>query len=296
MPAKRKVSASANRVYKSSTPLQQSRFPVRSTRVKYGKQAAKRVPKQETLTQMDFVNQHPASDADDEPLGGHEELQKPKKKRRKTTGDEPSSESKYHTQTITQLDWSFTSERDEDGSFDVPSSSPPSKELRRKNGAEISNPLIPAIQTSSRRNSGPTSSALPGSMAPPQTPHRRKVQEIPSSESPVTPPSRTSPSKGAILRERSTNIPIPFNTNTKSQSNQSKLPKLRVEDTFESDDVSQQTRIPTTPSKRSSPAKTVRFASPEIFQDIEVPPAIYEEQETRSVATRNPSTRLMDEI
>lgn len=246
---------------------------------------------------MDFVNLHQPLDEDEEALESYEEPVKPKKKRRKTTGDEPSTNSKYHTQTITQLDWSFISEQDVDDSiFDIPSSSSRSKELRRKNSAANPHPPKPAIQRSSRRKSAPTSPVVLGSMAPPQTPHRRPVQEIPSSESPATPPSRSSPLKGSILRERSTNIPISFSTNNKLQLSPSKLPKLRVEDTFGSDDVSQQTRIPTTPSKRSSPAKTVRFASLEILKDVDAPPVIHKALETRSVTSKKSSMQLMDEI
>ena len=253
---------------------------------------------------MDFVNlgrsmdEDEDEDEDEEEDDGenYEEPENPKKKRRKTEGDEPSSNSKYHTQTITQLDWSFTLELEEDDNiFDVPSSSPQSKK-RRKSGATNVNPPKPAIQRSSRRKSVPVSSAAPGPMAPPQTPHRRAVKEIPSSESPATPPSRTSPVKGSILRERSINIPIPFNINAKSQSSPSKLPRLRVEDTFESENVSQQSRIPTTPSKRSSPAKTVRFASPEILEDVEAPRVAEKAQDARLVTSKESSMRLIDEI
>lgn len=244
---------------------------------------------------MDFVQNNQPLDEDYEDLGIYEdEMEKPKKKRRKTTGDEPASASKYHTQTITQIEkWSFTPEREEEGSIcDIFSSSQRSKELRRKGASENAKPQKPAIQRPSRRKSAP------GSMGPPQTPHRRLAPEIPSSESPATPPSRTSSFKGSALEERSINIPIPFNTDLKPQSSPSKLPKLRVEDTFESEDITQQTQIPTTPSKRSSPPKSVRWAEVDEIHEIdEVTPSTKEiGTQLLIVGTTKPSTLLRDEI
>jgi hypothetical protein len=294
MPPKRKPSAPENRIYKSSTPLQQSRFPHRTARVKYGKQTSKRISKQETLTQMAFVNLDRLLDEDGEDLGIYDdETEKPKKKRRKTTGDSPSSESKYHTQTLTQIgNWSFSTTAEEDDQeedvYDTLSSSPRSKELRRQRASEIANTEKPAILRSSRRTSAPE-------MRPPQTPHRRLDREIPCSESPATPPSRTSPLKRSALKERSINFPIPFNTNPRPHSSQSELPKLRVEDTFDSEDVSQQQpRIPTTP-KRSSPAKSVRWADTDEIRQIDSLPSTEGEVATESTAAKSPK-QLRDEI
>ncbi|KAG0645850.1 hypothetical protein D0Z07_7884 [Hyphodiscus hymeniophilus] len=294
MSPKRKP-ATSNRVYKSSTPLQQSRFPVRTTSVKYGKQKSKRIPKQETLTQMAFVNLDQPLDEGDEKLGIYEdEAEKPRKRRRITTGDVSSSESKFHTQTLTQIgNWSFSTDpegQEEDGAvYDIVSSSPQSKEFRRKR-AEASKPQKPTIQRSSRRKSAP------GIMGPPQTPRKRVRREIPSSESPATPPSRTSPpGNRSALRERSMNIPIPFNTRSKITS-PSKLPKLKVEDTFEPDDVSQEPPIPITPSKKSSPAKSVRWAdTDEVHQFGDSFPSTDGDLPTNAVLPRS-STPMRGEI
>ena len=289
MPPKKKPTAPANRVYKSSVPPQQSRLPLRTTRVKYGKQASKKVKKQETLTQMDFVTTQLRLDDDYDGLEIYkDETDKPKKKRRKTTGDEPSSKSNLYTQTITQLDWSFTSEPEAENSiYEIHSSSPTSK-TRRKDATQDAKPQKPAILTSSRRKSAP------GLMEPPQTPHKSRLQEIPSSESPATPPSRNSSCKGSTLQERSVNIPIQFNRGTQPSLTPSKLPSLRVEDTYESED---QSRIPTTPSKKSSPAKSVRWAEVDEIREIgESVPATKDGKVVDLETTKKFTTQLRDEI
>lgn len=262
MPPRKTISAPANRVYKSSVPLKQIKFPEPKKRITYGKKASKRIsePAQDTLTQMDFVKLNQSFEDDDEDLDSYdEEAEKRKRKRRKTEGDQPSSDSKYHTQTLTQFVRSFTeTEEEEEDVFDVPSS-PRSLGLRRKNVPKSPEPAKPIVRSPSRRKSAP------GNMGPPQTPHRKLAQEIPSSQSPVTPSSlhsRTSPLRRSPLKEKSTNIPIHFSPTPKALPSSSKLPKLIIEDTFDTATESQLSRIPTTPSKRSSPAKTVRFDVP----------------------------------
>src|SRR6266487_3245672 len=110
MPPRKRVSEPANRVYKSSTPLSQAKFPEQKKSIQsYGKKSSKRIPKQETLTQMDFLRMNYFPDEEEENFSPYEdEIEKPKKKRRKTMGDELSRTPQYHTQTITQLDWSFS--------------------------------------------------------------------------------------------------------------------------------------------------------------------------------------------
>jgi hypothetical protein len=102
---------------------------------------------------------------------------------------------------------------------------------------------------------------------PPQTPHRVFENEIPSSQSPATPfslQSRGSVGRGSPLKEM-TNIPIPFNTNLKRRGSLQKLPELEIEERVNSAaDSSQLNPIPSTPSKRSSPAKSVRFSIPAV--------------------------------
>ena len=220
---------------------------------------------------MAFVNSDRPLDLNDVDLEIYEdEAERPKKKRRKTAGDAPSSESKYHTQTLTQIgDWSFSTESEEpekaeedDSVYDVVSSSPRSKELRRKRASDAVKTQTPAIQRYSRRESAPSF------IEPPQTPHRRLDREIPSSESPATPPSRDSTGKQSALRERSINIPISFNTTSNANPSPSKLPRLRVEDTFESEDASQPLPNPSTPSKRSSPPKLPILKVEDTFESV----------------------------
>jgi predicted transcriptional regulator len=63
------------------------------------------------------------------------------------------------------------------------------------------------------------------------------------------------------------NIPIQFNTNPRRQGKPQKLPELELEETVT--DASQLNPIPSTPSKRSSPAKSVRFAKPAVDENGE---------------------------
>jgi hypothetical protein len=259
----KKATAPANRVYKSSVPLKQLKFPEPKKRVTYGKQTSKRIPEanQDTLTQMDFVKLAQLNDEDDEDLDRYEDVaEKRQKKRRKTLGDQPSSNSKFHTQTLTQINsWSPTAaeEQGDDGVFDVPSS-PRSRGLR-KNIPTLSGMGKPTTQSTSRRQSAP------GKMGPPQTPRKMITREIPSSQSPETPLSshvRTSPIRRSPLKEKSTNTSIPFPLGPKAVSTLYSSPKLKIQDTFDST-PSQPSHTPTSPFKRSSPAKTVRFDVPD---------------------------------
>jgi hypothetical protein len=260
MPPKRRVSAPTNRVYKSSTPLHQTRLPVSKKRVKsYGKKNSVRIPKQDTLTQMDFVRIQQHEDQEEEDIDEYvDQAEKRKSKRRKTMGDEPSSTSELHTQTLTQWERSFTSEKDEDDSiFNVPSSSQsmklPGKSRKRS-------------KAKSSVENGPNSEKSPTQeMPPPHTPRRVFEKEIPSSQSPATPlslQSRGSVGRGSPLKEM-TNVPIPFNSNPGRQGRTQKLPELGIEETVDTD-ASQLNPIPSTPSKRSSPTKSVRFAIPAV--------------------------------
>ncbi|CAG8978714.1 hypothetical protein HYALB_00004697 [Hymenoscyphus albidus] len=130
MPSKRRVSAPPNRVYKSATPLRQAKLPGARTRVGYGKQAGRRVTKalvDNKLTQMDFVvltqrGREVDEEDDDGDVGegseeeeGYVQERKRGSKRRRTMGGKSELEERvknYHTQTITQLDWSFNSAMD----------------------------------------------------------------------------------------------------------------------------------------------------------------------------------------
>ena len=200
-----------------------------------------------------------------------DEMKKSKKGRRRTLGDTPLSESQ---QTLTQMVPSPMVSFDDDEEdqvvdlsiYEVPNSSQYQPPLPRRR---------PAADTDLMESQRKKSTA---DMPPPQTPHRRRLPreipssqspafgwEIPSSQSPATPCSIHSRSGRPPLGEKPTNAPIPFNKNTKSILTHppSKPPRLVVRDTFDSYDESQATRIPSTPSKKSSPPKSVRFNLPD---------------------------------
>lgn len=212
---------------------------------------------------MDFVKlfqQADEDDEDDEGLGDYEyTAEKRQKKRRKTEGDQPSSISSYHTQTLTQLgNWSSTApeEPEDDDIFEVPSS-PRSLGLRRKNKSIPSDILKSTTPGTSKRQNASRK------MSHPCTPRKLVSQEIPSSQSPETPlsshHSRASPTRRQPLNEKSTNSRIPFSINPKATSNRYSSPKLKMEAGFGSPKEAWPNHEPITPSKRSSPLKTVRF-------------------------------------
>ena len=259
MASRKRATAPADRVYKSSIPLKQVKFPEPVKRVKYGKQTSKRISRsdQDTLTQMDFVKLLQHIDDDDEGLDDAELLEdKPQKKRRRTGGDPPSSNSKFHTQTLTQIEhWSSTATEDREDSdvFDV-LSSPRSLGLRRKKMP--SDALKSAIQSASRRQSAP------GNMDHPQTPRKKIAHEIPSSQSPETPLSSASPispSRRSPLKEKSANARIHTPISPKAVSTSYTSPKLKFEDAFGTPAETRSRHAQPSPSKTSNSHKTVRF-------------------------------------
>jgi hypothetical protein len=281
MTARKQGSAPADRVYKSSIPLKQLKFAEPKKRVKYGKQISKRIPQpdQDTLTQMDFVKLLQNIDEDDEELDGNEHTaEKRQKKRRKTEGDQPSSNSKFHTQTLTQIEhWTSTaSEAQEDHDvFDVPSS-PRSLGLRRRKSAMLPGVLQPTTQSTTGR---PSAS---GNMDPPQTPLKFTSQEIPSSQSPETPlswHSRASSTRRSPLKAKSVNIRSRLRASPKVVSARYCSPKREIEDGFSTTTETRLGYTQMTPSKMSSPFKTVRFHMPEDrSRNITAPPIAKKEQ------------------
>ncbi|RFU24602.1 hypothetical protein B7463_g11736, partial [Scytalidium lignicola] len=243
MPTRPRSQAPVDRVYVSEPPQQQVTFKPQKRRIKsYGKQKASRKAKQDTLTQMDWVKLQTSNLENGEMDDFMMEEKKRPKKRRKTMNDEPRSSSNKYQQTLTQIERSFTSTEGDD---DIIYSSP-AKELSDKDrliGKDIS----------------------ANAMHPPPTPQRTFKLEIPSSQSPATPPSFSLRSAGqtrSVLSEGSINTPIPFKLapNARSQSNNaSRIPTLEIKDTFDSERASQP---PSSAPKHSSPAKTVRFAIP----------------------------------
>ncbi|APA15481.1 hypothetical protein sscle_15g102510 [Sclerotinia sclerotiorum 1980 UF-70] len=286
MPSKQKSkpkgSAPANRIYKSVEPLHQTTFPEKKKRVTrgYGKESAVKLDKQDTLTQMDWVKLYEREalekeiedDIEDSEGDYEQEESKRKTKRRRTMGDEPTVKRtkmsknrrrtlveegrtpSFSTQTITKLDYwplsGASKEPEDDPSiYDIPLSSPTAVEPPRRSPRNTSQPAAPAST---------------GLMPPPQTPKHRKVLEIPSSQSPATPTSSRfgySAQRRSPLREQSANVAIPFSLRSKTYMSAEKLPKLKVEDTYETG--TDESQVVRTPSKHSSPPKTVRFAVPE---------------------------------
>jgi hypothetical protein len=364
MPPRKRIGPTANQIYKSSTPLKQTKLTAPKKRIRsYGKKSSAQIPKSDnTLTQMDWLKRQQMLEMeqqeDDKDEFYEAEFKKPNLKRRKTTGDEPSATAQLHTQTIsqvwsvnsgldgeeeglskgyekenknhkskrrktagdepsrtpqfytqtlTQLDRSCNSALEEEDSFvfSVPSSSQSAKpvknikkSLARK--AKKSVTIPPPSQKSLLRD-----------MPPPRTPHRTMPTEIPSSQSPGTPlsiHSRGSAGSRSPFNEVSINTPIPFNSNSKPQGSPLMLPKLEVQSSAESGaHASQSSRIPSSPSKRSSPGKNVRFVLPDVEEEVEedeeekiTPPSTKPEttscrvSELQSLVTKSTRTEIFD--
>lgn len=245
MSSRRRVSAPATRVYESGPALHQAKFesPPKSKKkrvMSYGKKTTVRVPrpKDNTLTQMGFVmdNTPPDLDPEEEDDDYEEAAEKRKSKRRKTMGDQPSTTTtpQFYTQTISQVVRSFSSAHDleenqaleqepekERDIFDVPSSSPAHRQRKaapRRGrsvafGKENQPPAINAqAKKAPRRPVQSGKSKDQDLMPPPQTPHRIRTLEIPSSESPATPLSLNSHQNLSRfpLQEKRANIPLDF--------------------------------------------------------------------------------------
>lgn len=286
---KPKGSAPANRRYKAVEPLQQTTFPEKTKRVtrNHGKKDGTMLARQDTLTQMDWVQLYEKEEQEEEieddiqdsegdyeeeetkrttkrrkTMGGEQVTEKKKepKNRRRTLGEEGRTPS-FSTQTITQLDyWSLSAapeepENDEDASnYDIQVSSPPVVQPPRRSPRKV-------LQSST--------SASTELMPPPQTPKHRKLLEIPSSQSPATPTSSQfggSSRKRSPLKEQSANIAVPFSLRSNTYKSAGKLPRLKVEDTY--DTGTDESQVSRTPSKPSSPVKTVRFDVPDPSQEL----------------------------
>ncbi|KAK8904303.1 hypothetical protein QC760_007720 [Botrytis cinerea] len=291
MPPKQKSrpkgSAPANRTYKAVEPLHQTTFPEQKKRVtrNYGKKSKLKLEDQDTLTQMDWVKLHEREelekqiedDIEDSEGDYVEEESKRRTKRRRTMGDEPEAKIKkgsknrrktlgeeeripsFSTQTITQLDyWPLSGAREPEEPEDDPSI---------YDVSVSSSPAFQSLRRSPRKIYKPATSGPVQLMPPPQTPRHRKILEIPSSQSPATPTSSQfggSARKGSPLKEQSTNGIVPFSLRSNTITDTEKIPKLKIEDTYETG--TDESQVFRTPSKHSSPAKTVRFAIPDRSQ------------------------------
>ncbi|TVY93424.1 hypothetical protein LAWI1_G000997 [Lachnellula willkommii] len=328
MPPKKRVSAPPTRVYESARPKRQSKLPEQKKVVKsYGKKSGRRVAKakdDDTLTQMGWVTLSPLLNGEEEDVDSPEEKfgntritgrkslqeegddmdceEKSKKrgnKRRKTMGDKPDNPPKFLTQTISQMDWSFTSAEDnldneENHDYDIYDGPNSSQSLNGPNRVpKLPRPASPVRRISPRRTQA--SSMMP----PPRTPRRIFRQEIPSSESPTTPISTHSRgfARRSPLKEMSINTPIPFSTGRRGEQSSGKLPRLEVKDTFDTSTGTQSTPMPSTPAKKSSPSKSVRFAIPEDGENsLVASPAIGRNSSRLPQASqgRNIVTEIMD--
>lgn len=120
------------------------------------------------------------------------------------------------------------------------------------------------IANASKKSSEPLHSpqiASQAAMPPPPTPHRPIRREIPSSQSPaVTPLSAIR----TPLREQAINAtPIPFNAIRTPRLDTFEPPRLEIRDTFDTvTDDSNQSVVHSSPTKKSSPTKNVRFIIP----------------------------------
>ncbi|RAL67341.1 hypothetical protein DID88_008100 [Monilinia fructigena] len=285
---KSKDSAPANRVYKAVEPLHQTTFPDKKKRItrNYGRKCGMKLEKQDTLTQMDWVQLYEREeqelkvedDIEDSEGDYEEEESKRKSKRRKTLGDDLVPKGKkelknirrtlgdeervpsFSTQTITQLDyWPLSGAPEE----------PENNEGASINDITVSSPPeIHPPRRSQRKLPQPDFSTAINPIPLPRTPRHRKVFEIPSSQSPATPASSQfggSGRKRSPLKEQSANIAVPFSLRSSTFMSAENLPRLKVEDTYETG--TDESQVAQTPSKRSSPAKTVRFAVPNPIQD-----------------------------
>ncbi|KAK0739071.1 hypothetical protein B0T21DRAFT_361885 [Apiosordaria backusii] len=209
--------APASRVYESTPTVRQVQFPPRRRNMRtYGRTSTptgmSRLLRQQTLTQIDYVQQTPPpaelrEDEDELPTTVPRATFKPKKqprdKRRKTLGDAPSSS--FHTQTITQM-YSMTTKTEEDNELRIKDSEDEHDE------DELELPCLPSANMS-RKEESPERKATRLVSSGPQTPSTKRIKvnldEVPSSQpTPFTPMlERYSPGSGqSPLKNKSTNV------------------------------------------------------------------------------------------
>ncbi|KAF6842974.1 hypothetical protein CMUS01_02552 [Colletotrichum musicola] len=247
----RAPAAPPDRVYKSSKPAKQAKFPHRKTEVRtYSARKPIARPsshKQKTLTQMyETTRSSPIQLS----LSDDEDEAPKRKRRRKTTGDDPTPGSSFHTQTLTQMSRKSSGnagEEDDDIWQFQPSDEEPDK------------PVLPSASDKENR----TAKTKPLRRTPsvlPQTPtNKRIVFEIQSSQgSPLTPMlARYSPApKRSPLKDKSTNTMSPIRLPS------AKRPRtLIVQDSFATAG-SQSPSLHSSPNRPVLSAKNVRFITP----------------------------------
>ncbi|KAJ5051679.1 uncharacterized protein L3040_001452 [Drepanopeziza brunnea f. sp. 'multigermtubi'] len=257
-PRNPRVSAPENRVYTSTTPLTQSKLPIPRKQIRsYGKKTSRRIAmsKQETLTQMwdGNMSAFPAEDENGE--GGYDEGELEQMQEPEQQGEV--ERSIWDVMSSSPVEVFGSSSKKAFSKADTPSRAK-AKSAGRGKGT-------------GKKKAAPNGGASPSKqMPPPQTPRRRILAtEIPSSQSPAGTPFSTH-SRASIrrspLEEKSPNIAIPFNFNPKRRSEVSpeKIPVLEVRDTYATEEESQATtRVLSSPGKRMSPTKSVRWVLPD---------------------------------
>ncbi|KAK4197342.1 hypothetical protein QBC40DRAFT_285721 [Triangularia verruculosa] len=215
--------APASRVYESAPTGRQVQFPPRRRNVRtYGRTSTptgmSRLLRQQTLTQIDYVQQTPPpaelrEDEDELPRTIPRAAPKPKKQprnnRRKTLGDAPASS--FHTQTITQM-YSMTTKAEEDNELRIKDSEDEGDE------DELELPQLSSGRNAARDES-PEKKTTRLVLSDPKTPSTKRIKinldEVPSSQpTPFTPmlAKYTMGSGQSPLKDRSTNVDAPAPT------------------------------------------------------------------------------------
>ena len=213
MPTRPKKRQPATRVYESTTRPKQTHFTPRNRTVS-ARNVSSSVPstRQQTLTQIDFVQRF--SPADEDELAPIEEDDRYRaRKRRKTMPVVPPTPT-VQTRAAKQRSMK--------------------EELERDDGAEKENGEISHLQDTQAA----LAIAPEITMPPPKTPRTIRKTEIPSSESTATPLSTLSRrSMRSIsrspLKERSSNIGIIRQLQTRDAKQSNFIPKLEIRDTFD---------------------------------------------------------------
>ncbi|OHE94258.1 hypothetical protein CORC01_10418 [Colletotrichum orchidophilum] len=252
---------SPDRVYKSSKPAKQAKFPHRRTEVRTysSRKPTARVAnhQQKTLTQMFETTRSSPVRLD---LSDDDEETMPRKRRRKTTGDEPTPSSSFHTQTLTQMSRRSSEKSAGEEEDDLWQFQPSDDE------AEKIPPMLRSASDKENQAPGKKQLSNPPSRTPsvvPQTPtNKRAISEIPSSiGSPLTPMlARYSPApKRSPLKDKSTNTMSPIPKLTASV----KRPRtLTVQDSYATTGSQGSSQF-ISPSKMPlQPTKNVRFITP----------------------------------
>jgi hypothetical protein len=193
---------------------------------------------------IDFTEcEEPISDDTEDNLYEMEDRSR-KTKRRRTEGDEPSSATRHHTQTLTQLEF-----------FSDPSDERQNQSSNNEFAQDWNVRLSSDIASAAAGNPTIHRSDIP------KTPVRSRRYEVLSSQSPATPFS----TRGRLserrfpLAERSINLPV--NASPIHASSARKLPKLEIEDNYDFVEDSQE-RVPSTPAKDTSTAKVSAVSEP----------------------------------